>query len=120
VLHRFLERGIYERHLVKVRGEYRTLIARYTQQILQTFPAGTRVSQPQGGYILWVELPHAIDGRQIQKHALTKRISVAPGSIFSEDGEHYRNYIRLNCAIPWSEAARRALLQLARLVAAAK
>lgn len=117
VLHRFLEQGSYERHLGKVRGEYRTLIARYTQQILQTFPAGTRVSQPEGGYLLWVELPHAIDGRLIQKHALTRRISVAPGSIFSDGGEHYRNYIRLNCAIPWSEAARKALVQLARLVA---
>jgi DNA-binding transcriptional MocR family regulator len=120
VLQRFLDSGIYERHLGKVRGEYRTLIARYAQQILQSFPAGTRVSQPQGGYILWVELPHAIDGRQIQKHALTKRISVAPGSIFSENGGHYRNYIRLNCAIPWTEASRKALLQLARLVAQQK
>ncbi len=114
VLQRFLAQGHYQRHLVQLRSEFRQLLARYSQEIL--FPPGTRLSQPQGGFILWVELPHAIDGAILQKQALHKRISVAPGSIFSEGGGQYRNYIRLNCAIPWSVAAQKALAQLARLI----
>jgi DNA-binding transcriptional MocR family regulator len=116
VLQRFLDQGYYQRHLVKVRSEFRQLLARYSQEILQLFPSGTCLSQPQGGFILWVELPHAIDGAILQKQALQKRISVAPGSIFSEGGGQYRNSIRLNCAIPWSVAAHKALAQLARLI----
>lgn len=116
VLQRFLAQGHYQRHLMKVRSEFRGLLARYTQEILTLFPAGTRVSQPQGGFILWVELPHAIDGAILQKRALERRISVAPGSIFSEGGGQYRNYIRLNCAIPWTAASQKALAQIARLI----
>lgn len=116
VLQRYLEHGQYERHLQGVRGEYQTLLARYTQLLLQNFPAGTRVSQPQGGFILWVELPHAIDGAALQQRALKRSISVAPGSIFSESGTHYRNFIRLNGAVPWTEASRKALTQLAALL----
>jgi len=116
VLQRYLDHGHYERQLQRVRGEYQTLLARYTQLLLQTFPAGTRVSQPQGGFILWVELPHAIDGAMVQQRALKRGISVAPGSIFSESGTHYRNFIRLNGAVPWSEASRKALIQLAGLL----
>lgn len=117
VLHQYLEHGQYERHLNRVRSEYKTLLAQYSQQILQLFPTGTRLSQPQGGFILWVELPHEIDGRQIQKQALTRGISVAPGSIFSDCGRHYRNFIRLNCAIPWTPASQKALARLAKIVA---
>lgn len=117
VLQQFLERGSYERHLAKVRGDYQTLMARYSREILQQFPAGTRVAQPEGGFILWVELPQGVDSVEVQKSALRRRISVAPGSIFSDDGTHYRNYIRLNCAIPWTPAAQKALGQLARICA---
>ena len=117
VLRQFLEHGSYERHLARVRAEYQTLMARYSREVLQQFPAGTRVAQPQGGFILWVELPPGVDSALVQKNALRHRISVAPGSIFSDGGLHYRNYIRLNCGLPWTPAAQKALSQLARICA---
>src|SRR5690606_15770298 len=80
VLGRFLEQGHYDRHLLRVRSHYQTLVDRHAALVLQQFPAGTRVSQPAGGFILWVELPRGVDTRLLQKRALEKRISVAPGS----------------------------------------
>src|SRR5690606_34297645 len=96
-----------------IRAGYQTLVAQFSQRILQLFPQGTRLSQPRGGFILWVELPPGMDGALIQKKALRHRISIAPGSIFSDDESLYRNFIRLNCAIPWTQTSQQALSQLA-------
>lgn len=118
VLQRFLEQGHLDRHLTRVRGEYQRLLGLYSQRILQLFPAGTGLSQPRGGYILWVELPRTVDAALLQKQALRQRISVAPGSIFSANGSDYGNFLRLNCAIPWTAAAEQAVTTLARLASA--
>lgn len=114
----YLQSGNYDRHLRKVRREYRTLISQYTQAILTAFPPGTRVSKPTGGFILWVQLPVNLDSRILQARALEKNISIASGSIFSLGHSEYASYFRMNCAIPWSTQAQRALLRLAQLVQA--
>ena len=32
------------------------------EEVLRTFPSGTRVSLPEGGFVLWVQLPDGFDG----------------------------------------------------------
>ena len=78
-----------------------TAVARY-------FPAGTKVTRPQGGYVLWVELPRSVDALQLHRRALTKKISIAPGPIFSAK-QKYKNCIRLSCGLPWSEKVEQAV-----------
>lgn len=112
----YLKSGNYERHLRKLRRDYQTLIAQYTQSILSLFPSGTRVSRPEGGFILWVQLPKNVDSRVLQARALEKNISIAPGSIFSLSHNDYASFMRINCAIPWSSQAQKALGVLAKLV----
>jgi DNA-binding transcriptional MocR family regulator len=63
--------------------------------VKRNFPEGTRISFPQGGYILWVELPIEIDSVKLNKRLENHNISIAPGVIFSASGK-YRNFIRLN------------------------
>lgn len=111
----YLQSGHYERHLRKVRRDYYTLISQYTQAILKTFPAGTRVSRPAGGFILWVQLPKDLDSRLLQTRALDKNISIAPGAVFSLSHSDYASYIRINCAIPWNSQSQRALTRLAQI-----
>lgn len=53
----FMATGGYERHLRNLRRTYAQLIARMTDAVARYFPAGTRVTRPQGGHLLWVELP---------------------------------------------------------------
>lgn len=113
----YLSSGHYERHLRKIRSEYHTLTAQYTGAILNHFPAGTRVSRPAGGFVLWVELPGAVDARLLQAKALEKNISVAPGPLFSSNHKEYGSFIRVNCAIPWTTQAQKAVEKLGGIIA---
>ena len=51
---------------------------------------------------------------QLYEEALEYQISIAPGVIFSPSGS-YRNCLRLNCGLPWSEEIDRALQILGAL-----
>jgi DNA-binding transcriptional MocR family regulator len=110
----YLAGGGFDRHLRRVRASYARNIALCSQSISRYFPAGTRVTQPAGGFVLWVELPAAVDALELNRRALEKKISVAPGRLFSPT-KKYRNFVRLNCALPWDERLDRALLTLGRL-----
>lgn len=111
-----LESGRYERHLREVRGKYATAVARMSDAIMKYFPADTRIAQPQGGFVLWVELPEDIDCFELAQRALDQGISVAPGALFSASGK-FRNYLRLSCATTWDARLERALVTLAKLAA---
>jgi DNA-binding transcriptional MocR family regulator len=110
----FLQSGGYDRYLRKLR---RTLMAQVQQisvAIGRYFPAGTKVTRPQGGYVLWVELPRSVDSLELHRRALEQKISIAPGPIFSAK-QKYKNFIRLSCGLPWSDKVDKALQTLAGL-----
>ena len=88
----------------------------YINGIARYFPDGTRVAQPPGGVVLWVELPRNVDGAELFRTAAASSIGVAPGVVFSAKAD-YRNYIRLSCGLPWTPALERAVEKLGRLVA---
>lgn len=112
----FLSNGGYDRYLRRVRRAYAEQVGTMTRAISRSFPDGTKVTRPLGGYVLWVELPRGVDALELHRLALTQRISIAPGPIFSAK-QKYRNFVRLNCAHPWSEAIEQAVVTLGRLVA---
>lgn len=111
-----LESGVYERHLRKVRGEYAQAVARMTQAVSDYFPEGTRVTRPQGGFVIWLELPDSVDSFDLARRALAQGISIAPGPIFSPS-QKYRNFVRLSCACVWNTRVEKALIKLGSLVA---
>jgi DNA-binding transcriptional MocR family regulator len=80
------------------------------------FPAGTRVSRPQGSFMLWVEMPQGFDSQKLNRALLPHKIQIAPGSIFSAAGK-YRNCIRLNYAEPPSAALEAAVKQIGTTIA---
>jgi DNA-binding transcriptional MocR family regulator len=111
---RFLENGGYDRRLRKLRRALASQVQRVTLAISQHFPEGTRVTRPAGGFVLWVELPKRVDSIELYRKALEKRISIAPGPIFSAK-QKYQNFIRLSCGQPWSERLEQAIITLGRL-----
>ncbi len=113
----FLQRGGYDRYLRQVRGQYARQVARITRAVSQHFPEGTRVTQPVGGFVIWVELPEGTDAMAIFHQALAKGISIAPGPIFSAS-QKYANFIRINCAQPWDERLEAAIIFLGKLAQA--
>jgi DNA-binding transcriptional MocR family regulator len=83
--------------------------------VARYFPAQTRVSQPSGGYFLWLELPEQIDSLKVFQVALAQGISIAPGPIFSPT-RRFKNCIRLNYGSPWSETSERAMETLGKII----
>ncbi len=110
----FLDHGGYDRYLRKTRALYAANVECFTHAIARYFPEDTKVTQPAGGFVLWVELPGKADALELRRRALAQGISIAPGPLFSAT-QKYRHCIRLSCAYPWGERLERALLTLGRL-----
>lgn len=110
-----LASGRHERYLREARGRYASAVARMSDAVMHYFPDGTRVSQPQGGFVLWAELPGKVDSFALARRALKQGISIAPGPLFSASGK-FGNCIRLTCARVWDARLERALATLARLL----
>ena len=113
----YLAQGTHERYLRQVQTLYRQQVEMFSQAISKYFPAGTRISQPAGGFVLWVEFDPRIDTLALTHRAIEHKISIVPGQIFSAT-QKYRNCIRLNCAQPWSAKLDAALMELGRQVQA--
>ncbi|MCL8302372.1 MULTISPECIES: GntR family transcriptional regulator MpaR [Pseudomonas] len=111
----YLQHGGYDRHLRKLRYALEGQQANMLAAIARHFPAQTRVSQPSGGYFLWLELPEQMDALKLFHMALAQGISIAPGPIFSPT-RRFGNCIRLNYGSPWGDGAEQAMETLGRIV----
>jgi len=112
-----LERGGYDRYLRQARREYATAVARMIRAVERYFPEGTRITQPEGGFVIWIEFPDNVDAEKLYVQALQHHISIAPGPMFSATRK-YRNFIRLNCAVPWDERVEKSIARLGQLALA--
>ncbi len=113
-LSRYLQQGGYDRHLRRLRQTLADRRAQMLQAMARHFPPGTRVSQPEGGYILWVELPPGTDALALHRRALAQRISSAPGHLFSAD-HRFNHHLRINFGHPDPAHAEAAIATLGRL-----
>jgi DNA-binding transcriptional MocR family regulator len=111
----FLSMGRYEYHLKKMRKALHTQCLRYLQGIVQYFPANTKVSRPEGGFVLWVELDKKLNAYRLYKEALKHGISVAPGQLFSAH-KQFGNCLRISYARPWGADVEDGLKTLGRLI----
>lgn len=111
----YLESGRYERYLRTARGQYQRGVMRMSDAVARYFPAETRISQPQGGFVIWLELDADIDCFALAKQVLAQGVSIAPGPIFSAVNK-FQNCMRLSCATPWGERLERALALLAKAI----
>lgn len=111
----FLKNGRYEYHLKQIRKALHTQSLRYLQAIIEYFPAETKVSRPQGGFTLWLELPKKVDGFKLRAEAMKQNISLVPGKIFSANC-NYSNFIRISFGKPWCEDMDYGLMQLGKMV----
>lgn len=111
----YLKRGGYERHLRQLRHTMCVQQQQMLEAISRYFPDGCRVTSPDGGYFLWVELPNSVDTLEVHREAMEAGTSISPGPIFSAKRE-FRNYLRLNHGHLWSEQTEQALRDLGRII----
>jgi DNA-binding transcriptional MocR family regulator len=112
---RYLDTGVYDRHLAKLRRTLEKQQGKLVSALENYFPNQCSWSRPAGGYQLWVQLPEGADALDLQARALEHGISVAPGPIFSARREFTRA-IRLNYGHPWTTETERAMKILGELV----
>jgi DNA-binding transcriptional MocR family regulator len=111
----FLSIGRYEYHLKNLRKALHTQCLRYIQGVMQYFPEDTKISRPQGGFVLWIELNKKVNTYNLCIEALKHQVSIAPGRIFSNSC-NYSNYLRIGYGNPWDDKVEKGLKTLGNLV----
>lgn len=111
----FFETGRYEHHLRKLRSELHSSSLHFTRAIAEYFPEGTKVSQPQGGFMLWLELDKKIDVADVYDIAIAQKISIAPGRMFTLQPQ-FNNCMRLSYGFKWNAVIEDKLKRLGRIL----
>jgi DNA-binding transcriptional MocR family regulator len=111
----FLKNGRYELHLRHLRKALHTQYLKYAQAVCEFFPEGTKLTRPQGGFVLWMEMNRDVDAYKLHKRALKHQIGIAPGQIFSSQGQ-FENFFRLSYGLPWSDRVEQGIKTLGDLV----
>ncbi len=115
-----LKNGGYDAHLRKLRRELARQVAALRAGVMRHFPPGTRVSTPQGGYVLWVELPPGcLPAHELSRIAREQGIGIAPGHLFATD-RRFDHCLRLNAGFGWNDEVDSALQSLAKWYIPAK
>jgi DNA-binding transcriptional MocR family regulator len=115
VLADFLTGSAYEAQVRKMRRVLSQRIARMSDAVASSFPHECQVSEPQGGFVLWVQMPVQVDALALHAQAVEQGVAFMPGTLFSASGK-FGNYLRLNCGNAWSPAIEAAMARLGGLV----
>jgi len=110
----FLEKGRYEHHLRKLRAELHANSLQFIRTVSEYFPEDTKVSRPQGGFMLWIELGKNINTEELYDIAIRQKISIGPGRMFSLQNQ-FNNCLRLSYGQRWSEQIEEKLKRLGKL-----
>ncbi len=114
-LSEFVASGDYDRTMRHLRQTLCCNKDRMVALIHKYFPENIRLSDPQGGAVLWVELPKQCDTVELFYQALEHKISISPGVIFSPTNK-YKHCFRITYGLPWSEQLERGIKKLGDLV----
>ncbi len=115
VIASFLSSGAHDRHLRKMRNSLKKQLGALLNAIAEYFPSGTRVSMPQGGLCLWVELEKPFDTMHLFKEAAKSNIALVPGT-FCSATMNFEHCMRLNFGYPWTERSEQGMKVLAEII----
>lgn len=93
----FMRRGLFTKHLTKMRKVYASRLAAVDEALRKYMPEGTRWTRPEGGMCLWLELPAGFDASELLIHAKERGVLFAPGRYFYVQGP-LPNTLRLGFA----------------------
>jgi 2-aminoadipate transaminase len=80
-------------------------------------PPGTTWTRPDGGFYVWLKLPHGLDAKLMQPRAVAAHVAYVPGIGFYADGQG-REYMRLSYCYPEPAQIREGVRRLARVIEA--
>lgn len=109
----FMADGSFTAHLRRQRHDLRERRDRLIAS-LQAWSSELRVSVPNGGLAVWVELPQAVDTLASYPDGLEQGVVITPGPLFSVSGQ-FKNCLRISFAHPWDARRMTALNKLPEL-----
>jgi DNA-binding transcriptional MocR family regulator len=111
----YLEKGLYERHLLRLNRALRDQVEAMRDAVARHFPPGTKATRPGGGFMLWVELPaDAATGTALYHRAAAEGIGISPGMLFGMS-DRFERFVRLNCGLIMDQTVQVALRRLGQL-----
>ncbi len=94
IVDQYLRRNLLPAHIKSICASYKEQMDAMMQE-LETFPAGTTYTRPEGGLFIWVELPEHINVLELLEKCVERNVAYVPGTHFFCDGGHM-NTLRLN------------------------
>lgn len=90
---KLLASSSYDRHVRKFRMQLAAQSYHTINLISEFFPESTRMSQPKGGYSIWLKMEKKVNMKLFYKHCEQNGIRFTPGSAFSFSSvfeQHFR------------------------------
>ncbi|MEO6593333.1 MAG: PLP-dependent aminotransferase family protein [Planctomycetota bacterium] len=91
----FVRRGSFDRYLGDLKLELRRRHAALQKAARAHLPEGCSITDPDGGFIAWIELPEAGQGDRLAELAIERGVRVVPGCVFDLSGQPSRG-VRLS------------------------
>jgi DNA-binding transcriptional MocR family regulator len=81
-LSEFLKRGLFQKHLNRMRKVYSDRLQALDEALRKCMPEGVRWTRPDGGMCFWLELPPGFDASELMMHSRERGVLFAPGRYF--------------------------------------
>ena len=91
----FVARGHLDRYSVALRAELKNRHDALQQACRQHLPPGCSITDPDGGFVAWLELPQPGHGERLAELASERGVRVVPGRVFDLHGQPSRG-VRLS------------------------
>jgi len=112
---RYLETGIFDSHIEKIKDMYREKRDTMLAALKEYMPEGVSWTEPEGGLFLFVTLPAHMDSEKLFMQAIEEKVAFVLGHVFYCDGSG-RNTMRLNFSFPSKEMNVEGIKRLARAI----
>jgi len=83
IIGEFLREHRYSLVVAKAAAAYRKNVGSMVACVKRNFPAGSVVTEPSGGFLVWIQMPEGIESRHLLELSLNEGISFDPGYKYS-------------------------------------
>ena len=111
----YLNGSRFDAQLRQWRKDTRLALEAASEQLISRLGNTIQITQPRGGYALWIRLPDSIDAKTLRESANKQKLDFLPGEFFSLQSR-FKNYIRLVIVPPFNKSYQKDLQKLAQLI----
>lgn len=109
----FMENNGYENYLKSIRQKLHIHSLQFQSAVRQYFPESIKVTQPDGGIHLWLELEQSKETIKLYNKAMVHRIGITPGRMYTMQNQ-FNNCFTLNFSLELNAKVEKALALLGK------